>query len=99
VDHTLGNLSLLSRPDLAGKTLLLENGQVEARLLEARASLTTQPGDLISLIAWGMPVEGIITKGLQYSLNNESLVPWQTAGLAISLWLIQLKLIFDRVAC
>ena len=82
VDHTLGNLSLLSRPDLAGKTLSLEDGQMEARLLEARASLTTQPGDLISLIAWGMPVEGIITKGLQYSLNNESLVPWQTRGIS-----------------
>jgi thiamine pyrophosphokinase len=82
VDHTLGNLSLLSRPDLAGKTLSLDNGQVEARLLEARASLTTQPGDLISLFAWGIPVEGIITKGLQYSLNNESLVPWQTRGIS-----------------
>ncbi len=82
VDHTLGNLSLLSRPDLTGKTLWLDNGQVEACLLDTSASLTTQPGDLISLIAWGMPVEGIITKGLQYSLNNESLVPWQTRGIS-----------------
>lgn len=82
VDHTLGNLSLLSRPDLAGKTLSLDDGQMEARLLDASASLTTQPGDLISLIAWGIPVEGIITKGLQYSLKNESLVPWQTRGIS-----------------
>ena len=82
MDHTLGNLSLLSRPDLAGKTLSLDDGQMEARLLEAHASLNTQPGDLISLFAWGIPVEGIITKGLQYSLNNESLVPWQTRGIS-----------------
>lgn len=82
MDHTLGNLGLLSRPDLAGKTLSLDDGQMEARLLDASASLTTQPGDLISLIAWGIPVEGIITKGLQYSLNNESLVPWQTRGIS-----------------
>lgn len=82
LDHTLGSLSLLSRPDMSGKTLSLDDGLVEARLLDGSASLTTQPGDLISLIAWGMPVDGIITKGLQYSLNNESLVPWQTRGIS-----------------
>lgn len=82
VDHTLGNLSLLSRPDLPGRTLSLDDGQVEAHLLDASASLPTQPGDLVSLIAWGAPVEGIITKGLEYSLNNETLVPWQTRGIS-----------------
>ncbi len=82
VDHTLGNLSLLSRPDLAGKTLSLDDGQTEARLLDQSASLPTQPGDLVSLIAWGAPVEGITTRGLEYPLNNETLVPWQTRGIS-----------------
>lgn len=82
VDHTLGNLSLLTRPDLAGKTLTLDDGQVEARLLNQSASLPTQPGDLVSLIPWGTPVEGISTKGLQYPLNNETLFPWQTRGIS-----------------
>lgn len=82
VDHTLGNLSLLSRPDLAGRTLSLEDGQVEARLLDQSACLPAQPGDLVSLIAWGEPVEGITTKGLEYPLNYETLVPWQTRGIS-----------------
>ena len=82
VDHTLGNLSLLSRPDLAGKTLSLNDGQVEARLLDGSTSLPTQSGDLISLIPWGVPVEEITTKGLQYALNNETLVPWHTRGIS-----------------
>lgn len=82
VDHTLGNLSLLNRPDLAGITLTLDDGQVEARLLDKNASLPTQPGDLVSLIAWGAPVEGITTKGLEYPLNNETLTPWQTRGIS-----------------
>ena len=82
VDHTLGNLSLLTRPDLAGKNLSLDDGQVEARLLDQSASLPTQPGDLVSLIAWGAPVEGITTRGLEYPLNNETLVPWQTRGIS-----------------
>ena len=82
VDHTLGNLSLLSRPDLSGKTLSLDDGQTEARLLDQSASLPTQPGDLVSLIAWGEPVEGINTRGLDYPLNNETLVPWQTRGIS-----------------
>ncbi len=82
VDHTLGNLSLLTRPDLAGKTLSLEDGQVAARLLDQSASLPTQPGDLVSLIAWCAPVEGITTRGLEYPLHDEILVPWQTRGIS-----------------
>lgn len=82
VDHTLGNLSLLARPDLAGKTVSLEDGQVEARLLDTSSSLPSQPGELISLLAWGEPVEGITTKGLEYPLNDETLVPWQTRGIS-----------------
>lgn len=82
IDHTLGNLNLLSRPDLAGKTLSLDDGQVEVRLLDAGTSLSTQPGDLISLIDWGAPVEGITTTGLEYPLHNETLVPWQNRGIS-----------------
>ena len=82
VDHTLGNVSLLLRPDLAGRTVSLDDGQVEARLLDQGASLPTQPSDLVSLIPWGEPVEGITTKGLEYPLNNETLVPWQTRGIS-----------------
>ena len=82
VDHTLGNLSLLARPDLAGRTISLEDGQVEARLLDQSAYLPAQPSDLVSLIAWGEPVEGIATKGLEYPLKNETLVPWQTRGIS-----------------
>jgi len=82
VDHTLGNLSLLTRPDLAKKTLSLDDGQVEARLLNTSASLPIQPGELVSLIALGAPVERITTTGLQYPLNHETLVPWQTRGIS-----------------
>ena len=82
VDHTLGNLSLLSRLDLAGISISLEDGQVEARLLSQSASLPTQPGELVSLIAWGAPVEGITTNGLEYPLSNETLVPWQNRGIS-----------------
>lgn len=82
IDHTLGNLSLLARPDLEGITLTLDDGQVEARLLNQGANLPTQPGDLISLIPWGEPVERITTDGLEYPLINETLFPWQTRGIS-----------------
>lgn len=82
VDHTLGNISLLARPDLEGITLSLDDGQVEARLLKQSASLPTQPGDLISLFPWGEPVDGISTKGLEYPLYNETLLPWQARGIS-----------------
>lgn len=82
VDHTLGNLDLLSRPGLIGITLALDDGQVDARLLSASASLPTQPGELISLIPWGAPVQGITTRSMQYPLTNETLFPWQTRGIS-----------------
>lgn len=82
VDHTLGNLSLLSRPDMAERSLSLEDGQVEARLLSQSASLPTRPGKLVSLFPWDGPVEGITTKGLEYPLTNEALLPWQARGVS-----------------
>ena len=82
IDHTLGNFSLLARPDLAGRTLTLDDGQVEARLLDQSASLPTHPGDLVSLLPWDEPVTEITIKGLQYPLNNETLVPWRTRGIS-----------------
>ena len=82
LDHTLGNLSLLSRPDLNSKTLSLEDGQVEARLLRSGARFSSQPGELISLFAWGDPVQGITTQRLEYPLRSETLIPWQTRGIS-----------------
>lgn len=82
IDHTLGNFSLLTRPDLAGRNITLDDGQVEARLLDQSASLPTHPGDLVSLLPWDEPVTEITIKGLQYPLNNETLVPWRTRGIS-----------------
>ena len=81
-DHTLGNLSLLSRPDLEGKSVWLDDGQVAVRLVSNSIRLPAQSGGLISLLAWGAPAEGITTTGLQYPLNNETLFPWQARGIS-----------------
>lgn len=81
-DHTLGNINLLSRPDLVEKSAWLDDGQVEIRLVSQAATLPTRRGDLVSLLAWGSPAEGVTTQGLRYPLRNEPLFPWQSRGIS-----------------
>lgn len=96
VDHTLGNLSLLARPDLSDKSVWLDDGQVEIRLLSVPNRLPCHSGDLISLFAWGEPAEGVTTSGLQYPLQNETLFPWQSRGVSNLAISDQFSLSFTR---
>jgi len=81
LDHTLGSLALLSRPDLQGTALRFEDGETEVFLAGAfRAAC--QPGDVVSLLPWNGPVDDIWTEGLLYPLKGESLLPWQTRGVS-----------------
>ncbi len=81
-DHTLGNINLLSRPNLVDKSAWLDDGQVEIRLVSQATTLPTRPGDLVSLFAWGSPAEGVTTQGLRYPLQSEPLFPWQSRGIS-----------------
>lgn len=81
-DHTLGNINLLSRPNLVDKSAWLDDGQEEIHLVSQAATLPTRPGDLVSLLAWGSPAEGVTTQGLRYPLRNEPLFPWQSRGIS-----------------
>lgn len=81
LDQTLGNLGLLSRfpENIAAK---LESGSEEVMLCRDRVRIDGQPGDLVSLIAWGMPAKGVTTTGLKFPLNREPLYPDQTRGIS-----------------
>ncbi len=73
LDHTLGNLALLSRPDLAGLDCSLDDGTCSVRLVRSYALLATQPGDLVSLVPCNGDALGVSTTGLQYPLKHETL--------------------------
>lgn len=82
LDHTMGNISLLLRSDLSGCDVRLLDGQQEVMLIRDHVAITGDPGDIVSLVPWGLPVKGVSTFGLQYALNNETLYPHQARGIS-----------------
>ncbi len=82
LDQTLGNIGLLSRRDLSGLSVRMDDGRVEVFFVDRRAEIEGQVGDTVSLIPWGMPAEGVTTAGLKYRLDNESLFPERARGMS-----------------
>lgn len=82
IDHTLGNLSLLLRADLSGCDVRLLDGQQEVMLIRDCVAITGEPGELVSLVPWGVPATGVSTTGLQYALTNETLCPHEARGIS-----------------
>ena len=86
-DHALANVLLLGLGELSGVDLTILDGSSRLRLLRDRTSgsgelgLAGRVGDLVSLF----PLEetrGVVTEGLEYSLNGESLPLGTTRGLS-----------------
>ena len=82
LDQTLGNLSLLSDPALAGFDVRLDDGVEEAFFCRSHAEIRGRSGHIVSLIPWGSRVEGVRTEGLQWPLRNETLYPQKTRGIS-----------------
>ena len=89
LDQALGNLFLLTRPNLAGRDVRLEDGTEQVFLIRDWAEISGRPGDTVSLLPLGGPVEGVVTGGLKYPLGNEdfpldgeTLVPDRTRGIS-----------------
>ena len=82
LDQMIGNLSLLADPETIDADVRLDDGLTEAFCVTSKATLHGQPGETVSLIAWGMPAEGVTTDGLVYPLNKETLLPYRTRGIS-----------------
>jgi thiamine pyrophosphokinase len=82
LDHTLGNLALLSDNRLSTFHTRFDDGVEEIFLCRERAEIHGRSRDIVSLIPWGGPVQGIQTQGLRWSLNGETLYPQKTRGIS-----------------
>jgi len=81
LDHTLGNLMLLTAPGLESVDIRLDDGLQEMAVIRTQAVFNGMPGDLLSLI----PLEdstGVSTAGLAYPLANENLYRHQGRGIS-----------------
>ena len=82
LDHSLGNLLMLTRPDLAEFNVRLEDGEIEAFLIRSRGQIKGKPGDVVSLLPITQSVKGVCTQGLLYPLREETLLRMQTRGIS-----------------
>ena len=82
LDQILGNIAMLSNPDVSQVDVRLEDGLTEAFFVTGKAEIQGAPGDTVSFIPWGNPVEGVSTNGLLYSLNQETLLPHRTRSIS-----------------
>lgn len=82
LDQTLGNIALLSNPQLATCNIRLNDGVEEIFLCRDQASVKGRSGDIVSLIPWGGEVTGVLTQNLKWPLSNETLHPHKTRGIS-----------------
>ncbi len=82
LDQTLANVALLAAPWLEGVDVRLDDGTEEVMLIRSEATVEGQPGETVSLIPRGMPVEGVTTEGLRWPLRDETLYPDRTRGIS-----------------
>ncbi len=73
LDHTLKNLSVMQQFDDLFTRIIMLDDYVAARLIPSPFRMQTKPGTAVSLFPLSGRVEGIITKGLRYPLNDEPL--------------------------
>lgn len=72
LDHTLANVGLLLKAARLGLTVWLVDPNHEVRVFEKELQLTARPGWAVSLIPL-FTAKGVLTRGLKYPLNRETL--------------------------
>ncbi len=82
IDHALGNLALLAMPELDGIPTYVWDGLSLSWLVTESSEIWGTPGDTVSLIPWGGDAVGIVTEGLAYPLQGETLDMGPSRGIS-----------------
>ena len=80
LDQTLGNITLILHP--SSFILRLDDGIEEVFFCHDETQVNGTSGDIVSLIPWQGEVTGVITTGLKWPLQNETLYPQKTRGIS-----------------
>jgi thiamine pyrophosphokinase len=82
LDQTLGNLFLLTMPELTGVKAVIENGTEEIFVIRDTVEIEGIPGDIVSLLPLNGSVTGVETSQLSYPLRHETLLPEKSRGIS-----------------
>ncbi len=80
LDQTLGNIALIIHD--SSFIISLDDGLEEIFFCRDTCKINGKPNDLVSLIPWQGEVAGIVTTGLKWPLQNETLYPNKTRGIS-----------------
>ncbi len=82
IDQTLANINLLLIPEIESIDVRIDDGREELYLITHHASIHGSPGDAVSLIPLNRRASGVLTKGLEYKLDDETLFPERSRGIS-----------------
>lgn len=82
LDQTLGNIALINSLQLSTFNIRLDDGIEEVFFCRDHVEVNGTGGDTVSLIPWQGEVAGIVTTGLKWSLQDETLYPKKTRGIS-----------------
>lgn len=84
IDHFLANIFLLAKIQTENKSIKIKivEGNNEIYVFNKEIVINGQIGDELSIIPVSEKLEGIVTDGLRYQLNNESLSFGSTRGIS-----------------
>lgn len=82
LDHTLANILLLAHPNLIGQPIFFLNKRELAWLVVGETEILGQPGDTVSLIPMGGPVQIAETTGLRWPLSGDTLAFGPARGIS-----------------
>jgi thiamine pyrophosphokinase len=82
IDQTIANIWLLANHSHPGFSIRFDDGCERMDLILDQLTLNGAKGDQLSLIPFCSEVVGVTTKGLEYTLDDETLFPEKTRGLS-----------------
>jgi len=82
IDQTLANIWMMASESSTDFSISLDDGCEHIVVILDETTINGDKGDLLSLIPFGGPVQGIVTNGLAYPLQDEALYPEKTRGLS-----------------
>ncbi len=102
IDHMMANIFLivrtqntLLRQGFGGQVKIIE-GNKEIFVLNKKIVIDGKIGDEVSIIPVSEKIEGIVTDGLEYKLNNEVLLSGSTKGISNVMKKKRVKIIAKR---
>jgi thiamine pyrophosphokinase len=82
VDHELANLLLLAAPLLDGIDAAVLDRRTRVVAIKDKLELAGRPGDLLSFLPVTASAAGIVTEGLKYRLNGDTLLLGPARGVS-----------------